>query len=209
MKLSRDGHSLGREKADFLVETISCKGIGPIERKTDDFLKNVKLRTSVKSFQSYIGCVILYKQYHSKWAVKLILLYKLPQKDVKFTVTKTVRDSIIEINENVAKSATLTLRLPLPKEQLVILCDAIEHPVSYVLLTYGRTDTTEGAHKLYAPVAFCSRRFTSGQMSLTKKSNEFLANSFASDEFGSILWGKKKHKIVMTDKKAKNRFSFR
>ena len=72
--------------------------------------------------------------------MNLLPLYKLPQKDVKFAVTESVRDSIIEIIENVAKSAKLTLQLPLPEEQLVILCDAMEHAVGY------RTDIWQNGH---------------------------------------------------------------
>ena len=82
------------------------------------------------------------------------------------------------------------------------MCDAIEHAAGYVLLTEDYTDTAEGHLIKYAPMAFGSRCFTTGQMSLRMYAMEFLAMNFDFDEIGHILWGVKKPTIVMTDNKA-------
>ena len=50
----------------------------------------------------------------------------------------------------------MSLRLPLPDNQLVIMCDASEHAAGYVLLIEDYTDTENGPMKSYAPVAFGS-----------------------------------------------------
>ena len=105
-----------------------------------------------------------------------------------------------------ANTAKMSLRLPLPDKQLVIMCDASEHAAGYVLLIEDYTETNDGSTKSYAPVAFGSQRFTEGQMSLTMYAKEFLAMHFAFDEFAHILWGVKKPTIVMTDNKALTRF---
>ena len=113
---------------------------------------------------------------------------------------------MFDINENLAKAAKMSLRLPLPDTQLVIMCDASEHAAGYVLLIEDYTETNDGPTKSYAPVAFGSQRFTEGQMSLTMYAKEFLAMHLAFDEFAHILWGVKKPTIVMTDNKALTRF---
>ena len=92
----------------------------------------------------------------------------------------------------------------MPDRQLVIMCDASEHAAGYVLLIEDYADSP--AKHTYAPVAFGSKKFQGGQMSLTMYAKEFLAMHFAFDEFGHILWGAKKPIIVMTDNKALTRF---
>ena len=98
------------------------------------------------------------------------------------------------------------MKLPLSDKQLVIMCDASEHAAGYVLLIEDHSETQSGSLMKYAPVAFGSKKFQGGQMSLTMYTEEFLAMHFAFDEFGHILWGAKKPIIVMTDNEALTRF---
>ena len=199
LKLSMSKCAFGHPEIEFLGRSITSEGVGPIEKKIDDFLKNIKLPTSVKSVQRYIGFVQFYRQYIPRLAEKLVPLYKLLQKDVKFQLAQVHKDAIFDINENLANAAKLSLRLPLPDKQLVIMCDASEHAAGYVLLIEDYTETNDGPTKSYAPVAFGSQRFTEGQMSLTMYAKEFLAMHY-------ILWAVKKPTIVMTDNKALTRF---
>ena len=191
---------------DFLGRNIISKGVAPIADKIDKFLKTIKTPTSVKSLQRYIGFVQLYRQYIPRLAKKLTPMYKLLQKNIKFQLTQQHKDLIFEINENLAKAAKLSLRLPLPDKQLVIMCDASEHAAGYDLLIQDYTETNDGPMKSHAPVSFGSQRFTEGQMSLTTYAKEFLAMHFAFDEFAHVLFGVKKPTIVMTDNKALIRF---
>ena len=206
LKLSMAKCAFGHPEIEFLGRSITTKGIAPIEDKLDKFLKNIKLPTSVKSLQRYIGFVQFYRQYIPRLAEKQVPLYKLLRKDVKYELTQIHKDAIFDINENLANAAKMSRRLPLPDKQLVIMCDASEHAAGYVLLIEDYTETNDGPTKSYAPVAFGSQRFTEGQMSLTMYAKEFLAMHFAFDEFAHILWGVKKPTIVMTDNKALTRF---
>ena len=206
LKLSMSKCAFGHPHINFLGRSITSKGVSPLEDKIDDFLKKIKLPTSIKSLQRYIAFVQFYRQYIPRLAEKLTPLYKLLQKDVKYQLTQQHKDIIFEINETLAKAAKLSLRLPLPDKQLVIICDASEHAAGYVLLIEDYTETNDGPLKTYAPVSFGSQRFTEGQMSLTMYAKEFLAMHFAFDEFAHILWGVKKPTIVMTDNKALTRF---
>ena len=108
--------------------------------------------------------------------------------------------------ENLAEAAKITLQLLVAEKQVVILCDAREHTTGYILLTKEYTDTDEGFHRFYAPVAFCSRQITTNQMSLTMYASEFLAFRFAFDKFGHISRVVRKPTIVMANNKALFRF---
>ena len=206
LKLSMSKCAFGHPQIDFLGRSITSKGVAPLEGKIDDFLKKIKVPTSVKSLQRYIGFVQFYRQYIPRLAENITPLYKLLQKDVKLQLTHQHKDTTFENNENLAKAAKLSLRLPFPDKQLVILCDASEHTAGYVLLIEDYAKTNDGPMKTYAPVSFGSQRFTENQMSLTMYAKEFLAMHFAFDEFAHILRGVKKPTIVMTDKKALTRF---
>ena len=72
LKLSMSKCAFGHPEIEFLGRSITSKGIGPIEKKIDDFLKNIKLPTSVKSLQRYIGFVQFYRQYIPRLAEKLV-----------------------------------------------------------------------------------------------------------------------------------------
>ena len=168
----------------------------------------MKLPTSGKSLQRHIGFVKFYRrrQYIPRLAEKFTPFSKQLQKDVKFQMTHQHKDTIFEINENLAKAAKLSLRLPLPDKHLVIMCDASEHAAGYVLLTEDYTESDTGAIKSFALVVFGSQLFREGQISLTMYAKEFLAMRFAFDEFAHIIWGVKNTTIVMTDNKAVTRF---
>ena len=98
------------------------------------------------------------------------------------------------------------MRLPLSEKEVAILCDASEHAAGYVLLIDDYTDEETGETNNFAPVAFGSKNFTAGQMSLTMYAKELLAMHLAFDEFGQFLSGTKKSVKVMTGNKAFTRF---
>ena len=191
---------------EFLCRSVKTKPIAPLEDRIDKCLRNLKLPTSVKSLQRYIGFLQFYRQYIPKLAEKFVPSYRLLQKDVKFALTQVHKDATFDINQNLARAAKLSLKLPLPEKQLVIMCDASEHAAGVVLLIEVYTETNDGNKKTYARVAFGSQRFTEGQMSLTMNAKEILAVHFASDELAHKFWGVKKPTIVMTDNKALFRF---
>ena len=125
---------------------------------------------------------------------------------MKFQLTQVHEDSILDINENLAKAAKLSLQLPFPDQQPVIMCDANEHAAGYVLLIEHRANEKTAALKAEAFVAFGSREFTTGQMTLIMNTKRFLAMHFAFDKIGHVLWGVKKPIIVLTESKVLTQF---
>ena len=109
LMLSMSKCAFGHPKIEFVGTSITSKGIAPLEDRIDKFLNNLKLPTSVKSLQRYIGFVQFYRQYIPMLAEKLVPLYKLLQKDVKFALTQFHKDAIFDINQNLARAARQTV----------------------------------------------------------------------------------------------------
>ena len=145
-----------------------------------------------------------YRSYFPRLADKFCNIQELIKKNVPLKLSQQHKDAIFQINESLLKATKVSLKLPLPDKQLVRMCDASEHVAGYVLLIEDYADSS--AKHTYAPVAFGSKKFQGGQMSLTMYAKKFLAMHFAFDEFGHIFWGAKKPIIVMTDNKALTRF---
>ena len=79
------------------------------------------------------------------------------------------------------------------------MCDASEHAAGYVLPTKDYTDAETGETVNFAPVAFRSGKFTTGQPYLTMHYEEFLAKRLAFGELRIIFRGTKKRVIVVAD----------
>ena len=206
VKLSMNKCEFGQQQIEYLGKSISSTGIAPIEKRITDYLKNLKPPTSVKALQRYLGFVNFYRSYIPRLADKTAVLHELIKKDTTFKLEQRHKDVIFDINESLLKATKLSLKLPLPDKQLVIMCDASEHAAECVLIIEDYSETQSGSLKKYAPVAFGSKKFQGGQMSLTMYAKEFLAMHFAFDEFGHILWDAKEPIIVMTDNEALTRF---
>ena len=158
----------------------------------------------MKALQRYLGFVNFYRSYIPRLADKTCCLQEPTKKDVPFKLKQQQKDAIFENHKSLSKATKVSLKLPLPDEQLVIMCDASGHAAGYVLLIEDYADPS--AKQTYAPVAFGSKTFQGRQMSLTMYAKNFLAIHFAFDELGHILWGAKKPITVMTDNKALTRF---
>ena len=204
LKLSMGKCEFGQKQIEYLGKTISSTGIAPIEKRVTDYLTKLKPTNSVKALQRYLGFINFYRSYIPRLAGKTLILQELIKKDVPFKLSQQHKDAIFEINESLLKATKVSLKLPLPDKQLVIMCDASEHAAGYVLLIEDYA--VSSAKHTYAPVAFGFKNFQGGQMSLTMYAKEFLAKHFAFDEFGHILWGAKKPINGMTDNKALTRF---
>ena len=121
LKLSMSKCTFGKDKVEFLGITINNQGIAPLLEKVERFLTNLKLPIPVKSLQSYTGFVHLFRQYIPKLVKKHIPLYQLIQNNTKSQLTQVHEDAIFNINGNIAKIVKLSLRLPLPNQQLVTM----------------------------------------------------------------------------------------
>ena len=202
LKLSMNKCEIGQKQNEYLGKLISSTGIAPIEKRITDYLKKLKPLNSVRALQRYLGFVSFYRSYIPRLADTTAVLHELPKKDADFKLEQRHKDVIYDINESLLKAAMLSLKLALPEKHSVLMCDASEHAAGYVLLIEDYCGPQGKSLKKYAPVAFGSKKFQGGQMSLTLYAKEFLAMQSAFDKFGYILWGTNKPIIVIRDNKA-------
>ena len=144
LELSMNKCEFGQQKIENISRTISNAGIAPIEKRVTDYLQKLKLPNSVKALQRYLGFVNFYRSYIPRLADKTAILHTLIKKDVPFKLEQSHKDTIFEINEALLKATKLSLKLPLPEKQLVIMCDASEHAAGYVLLIEDYTEEQSG-----------------------------------------------------------------
>ena len=171
----------------LLGKTICTAAIVLTEERIKKFLKNLKLPSIVNLLQLFLGFVNFYRQYIPRLVDKLVLLHLMLQKVVPFNSTQDPKDAILEINECLLKASKMSLKLPLPEKQIVIMFDAGENAYGFVLLFDDYVDEETGETSRLAPVAFGSKRFTTGEMSLTMYGKHFLVRHVASDVFRHIM----------------------
>ena len=101
----------------------------------------------------------------------------------------------------------MTLRLPKPGLQYVILCDASYHGAGFVLMVADYvTDPGKKEKKVYAPVSFGSHLFNTDQLKFSIYYKEFLDLYYALDHFAHYIWGSSKADIILADNKSLTQF---
>ena len=122
-------------------------------------------------------------------------------------LTDEHHQSIEVLRKDLEQACTMSLRLPKPDAQYVILTDASFYAAGYVLMIEDYiTDQSGSTYKTYVPVSFGSKIFTPTYLKLSIYAKEFLAVHFAFDTFAHILWGSSKPVLVLTDNKSLTRF---
>ena len=113
-----------------------------------------------------------------------------------------------QIKVNLRLTMERVLRLPIAGRQYVIMADASDFAAGFVLMIEDYTrDQADKQKKIYAPVAFGSKKFNTAQYKHTIHTKEFLAIYYAFENFAHILWGIiNKPIVVFTDNKALSSF---
>ena len=70
-----------QQKIEYLGRTISNAGKSPIEKRVTDYLKKLKLPTSVEALQRYLGFVKFYRSHIPRLAHKAAILHILIKQD--------------------------------------------------------------------------------------------------------------------------------
>ena len=94
----------------------------------------------------------------------------------------------------------MTLRLPKPDLQYVLLCDASYYGAGFVLMVEDYVKGNKNKEKkIYAPVAFGSQLFNTAQLKFSTYYKEFLGLYYALDEFSHYIWSSTQPVLVLTD----------
>ena len=196
---------IGVPNITFLSRSISSEGTMPNKSKVDKFLSTIKMPKHVKQTKRLIGFFQYFQHYMPKLADKLLPFYC--QKMIRlFEITNEHHTCLKDLTKMLENSCKITLRLPKPDFQYVILADASYYSAGYVLMVEDYVQKGDVEHILYAPVAFGSKIFNATQLKLSIYAKEFLGAHFAFDSFAHILWGATKPILVLTDSKSLTSF---
>ena len=157
--------NLERTKIDYLVSSITPKGLSPESAEIEKFLGQIRKPITVKQVKHLIGFVQVFRNFNTNLGQKRLPFYKLLRKENIFTVTNDHHESLVILKADLTRATDLTLRLAKPGFHYVILCDASFHGTGFVLMIEDYLIDQKGiTTKIYAPVTFGSRLFTSTQL---------------------------------------------
>ena len=152
LKLSPKKCKIGTQRMKFLGNVVTPQGVTPEEAKISAFLSKIKMPRTKKQVKRLIGFVQFFRNYMPSLGEKLIPFYKLLKKQIDFEITEDHHKNLETLKADLIQATTLTLRLPKPGLQYVILCDASYHGTGFVLMVEDYVKNEE--IKTYASVSF-------------------------------------------------------
>ena len=160
---------------------------------------------TTKQVKRLIGFTQFFRNYIPNLGEKLMSCYKLLKKDAVIETTEEHVKALEVIKKDLMEATNVTLRLPKPGLQYVILCDASYHGAGFVLMVEDYVNET-GKKRKHAPVSFGSHLFNATQLKFSIYYKEFLALYYALDYFSHYIWGSSKQVIILTDNKSLTQF---
>ena len=212
--IRQSGLRLSPEKCEIATDTMKClgnnisaEGISPEKSKITKFLDKFKMPKTTKQVKRLIGFTQFFRNYIPNLGEKLMSFYKLLKKDAVIETTEEHVKALEVIKKDLMEATNVTLRLPKPRLQYVILCDASYHGAGFVLMVEDYVNETgKKEKKTYAPVSFGSHLFNATQLKFSIYYKEFLALYYALDYFSHYIWGSSKQVIILTDNKSLTQF---
>ena len=186
-KLGRAGLRLNKPKCFFLQPSIEYlghiidkDGLHPTEEKVRAIKEAPKPR-NVSELRSFFGIINYYGRFLPNLSSKLAPLYKLLQKDAKWTWGRKQNEAF-----RAAKSALQDDSLLVHYDEskpLVLACDASQYGLGAVL-SHVMDDGKE------RPVAYASRTLTPAEKNYSQIEKEGLAIIFGVKKFHNFLFGR-------------------
>ena len=206
LQLSAHKGEFGTTTIDYIGNTITLAGITPESDKIKKFLDKIRMPDNIRQVKRLIGFVQFFRNFIPDLNQKLLPFYKLLRKNTEFVISNAYTEALEALKMDLTNATNLTLRLPKPGLQYVLLCDA-NHGTGFVLRIEDFLIDQKGRQtKSYAPVSFGSRLFNDTQLIFSVYYKEFLALFFALDHFAHFLWGASKPILVLTDNCSSTQF---
>ena len=162
---------------------------------------------TTKQVKRLIGFTQFFRKYNPNLGEKLMSFCKLLKKDAVIETNEEHVKALEVIKKDLMEATNVTLRLPKPGLQYVILCDTSYHGAGFVLMAEDYVNETgKKEKKTYAPVSFGSHLFNATQLKFSIYYKEFLALYYALDYFSHYIWGSSKQVIILTDNKSLTQF---
>ena len=134
LKLTIEKCHLGVRQVDFLGRTISSVGVSPQTHKIQNFLNKLRLPSSKKVLQRYLGFVNYYKTYIPRTAEKLNPFYKLLKAEVPINITSELKETFHSVNKLLSDACGQALKQPIPGKQLILMTDASFRSAGFSLM---------------------------------------------------------------------------
>ena len=206
LKLSPEKCEIASQSIKFLGSTITNEGISPQAEKIKKFLKKITMPRTTKQVKILIGFAQLFRNFIPNLGEKLIPFYQLLRKGADFEAKETHCIALETVKKDLLEATEMTLRLPKPGLQYVLLCDASYYGSGFVLMVEDYVTGKQSKEKVYAPVSFGSQLCTTAQLKFSTYYKEFLALYFALDQFSHYIWASSHPVIVLTDNRSLTNF---
>ena len=132
LKLSLEKWEIATATVKFLANNISAEGMSPEKSKLTKFRDN--FRMPKKQVKRLIAFTQFFRNYMPNLGEKLILFYKLLKKDAVIETTDEHVKALEVIKKGLMEAKNVTLRLPKPGLQYVILCYASYRGAGFFLM---------------------------------------------------------------------------
>ena len=134
LKLSPNKCEIETQRMKFLGNIITPAGVSPEQEKVSNFLKKIKMPQTVKQIKRLIEFGQFFRKYKPSLGEKLIPFYRLLRKDIPFQTDDEHHKKLEVLKHDLTEATDITLRLPKPGLQYVILYDASYHGTGFMLM---------------------------------------------------------------------------
>ena len=131
ISVRQSGLQLSPKKCEIETDTMKCLGknisaekISPEKSKITKLLDKFEMPTITKQVKRLLGITQFFRNYIPNLGEKLITLYGLLKKEAVIETSEEHVKALEVIKKDLMEATNLTLRLPKPGLQYVILCDA-------------------------------------------------------------------------------------